>query len=129
VAVPRSLRAGPGGTLVMWRGDAVVTPDGTTVVVAAPSISRVPGTGQSRVTTGFAEFSVPTGKLTRVLWSSPVGQASPTAVDVLWSDRTGRVLIGTIDSGGRWRVGVISGNTFTPLNLTWPEGSPGYSAW
>jgi hypothetical protein len=129
VAVSRSLQAGPGGTLVMWRGDAIVTPDGTTVVVAAPSISRVPGTGQSRVTTGFAEFSVPSGKLTRVLWSSPLGQASPTAVDVLWSDRTGQVLIGMIESGGRWRAGVISGNTFTPLNLTWPEGSSEYSAW
>ena len=99
------------------------------MVVAAPSISRVPATGQSRVTTGFAEFSVRTGQLTRVLWSSPGEQNRPTAVEVLWSDRTGRVLIGTIESAGRWRVGVISGNTFTPLNLTWPEGTPEYTAW
>jgi hypothetical protein len=129
VAVARSLQAGLGGTLVGWRGDAIITPDGMTVVVGAPSISRVAPTGQTRITTGFAEFSVRTGKLTRVLWSSPVGQNGPTAADVLWSDRTGRVLIGTIESGGRWRVGVIIGNTFTPLNLTWPEGPAEYTAW
>jgi hypothetical protein len=129
VAVPLSPQAGPGGTLVTWRGDAIITADGTTVVVAAPSISRVTATGQSRVTTGFAEFSARTGALTRVLWSSPVGHNGPNPAEVLWSDRTGRVLIGTIESGGRWRVGVISGNTFTPLNLTWPEGTNEYTAW
>jgi len=129
MAVPRSLQPAPGATLVMWRGDAIIAPDGTTVAVAAPSISQAPATGQSRVTTGFAEFSARTGKLTRVLWSSPVGQNRPAAVDLLWSDRTGRMLIGAIESGGRWRVGVISGNAFTPLNLTWPEGTAEYSAW
>jgi hypothetical protein len=63
-----------------------------------------------------------------VLWSSPGGQ-NPSAVGTLWTDRTGRVLIGTIESGGRWQAGVISGNTFTPLNLTWPAGTAEYSGW
>jgi hypothetical protein len=35
---------------------------------------------------------------------------------VLWSEENGRVLIGIIASAEYAYVGVISGNTFTPLN-------------
>ena len=43
----------------------------------------------------------------------------PLVVELLWSDASGRVLIGAIHAGGRNWVGVISGNKFTPLNARW----------
>jgi hypothetical protein len=40
---------------------------------------------------------------------------TPNVVGVLWSNASGSVLIGVIPGGGRGRIGVISGNSFTPL--------------
>jgi hypothetical protein len=39
----------------------------------------------------------------------------PNVVGVLWSNSSGSVLIGVIPGGGNGRIGVISGNSFTPL--------------
>ncbi len=43
-------------------------------------------------------------------------------LDVLWSNASGSVLIGVIPDSGGGRVGVISGNEFTPLSIC-PGGS------
>jgi len=40
------------------------------------------------------------------------------SVEVLWSNPSGSVLIGVIPNAGGGRVGVISGNTFTPVPMT-----------
>jgi hypothetical protein len=120
-------RTAPDGTRVTWQGDAIITPDGATVVTGAPSISLASGPGKSRDTTGFAEFSARTGKVTRVIVPSTAGLRHPRAV--LWSDRTGRVLIVEAEFSDSLRVGVLIGNKFTPLNLTWPLQDDAYSTW
>ena len=117
----------PDGTRVTWQGDAIITPDGATVVTGAPSISLASGPGKSRDTTGFAEFSARTGKVTRVIVPSAAGLIRPRAV--LWSDRTGRVLIVEAEFSDSLRVGVLIGNKFTPLNLTWPLQGDVSSTW
>jgi hypothetical protein len=65
--------------------------------------------------TGFFEYSTMTGKVTRILGRWRFGNVGALAVGVLWSDSSGRVLIGVVPDGGAGRVGVISGNAFTPL--------------
>ncbi len=39
------------------------------------------------------------------------------SVDMLWSNASGSVLIGMIPDSGGGRIGVISGDQFTPLPL------------
>jgi hypothetical protein len=117
----------PDGTRVTWQGDAIITPDGATVVTGAPSISLASGPGKSRDTTGFAEFSARTGKVTRIIVPSTAGLRHPRAV--LWSDRTGRVLIVEAEFSDSLRVGVLVGNKFTPRTLTWPLQDDAYSTW
>jgi RNA polymerase sigma factor (sigma-70 family) len=90
----------PVGTVSCSAG-SIITPDGTTVVCAAPE-------------SGFVEFSAKTGKLLRVLGPAEDWHAR----FLLWSDASGRVLIGTVLSSDQPQVGVISGDTFTPLNVT-----------
>ena len=58
---------------------------------------------------------------------STAGLRHPSAV--LWSDRTGRVLIVEAEFSDSLRVGVLIGNKFTPLNLTWPLQHDVYSTW
>jgi sigma-70-like protein len=53
----------------------------------------------------------------------------PVVESVLWSDLSGRVLIGIISSAGRKWIGIISGNTFTPLNDRWPRTGYIFGAW
>ncbi len=57
----------------------------------------------------------------------------PEVIDLLWSDASGRVLIGVIKSAGRNWVGVINGNTFTPLNARWAltttQGLTDFGTW
>jgi hypothetical protein len=102
--------------------DSVITPDGSAVACAA--IAAV-NTWEQRTRTGFSlrrgavtefiEYSTATGKPARVLGHWSFGNVGALAVDVLWSDPSGSVLIGVIPDAGDGRVGVISGNEFTPL--------------
>ena len=46
------------------------------------------------------------------------GSVGALSVEVLWSNASGSVLIGVIPDSGGGRVGVISGNEFTPLPAT-----------
>jgi hypothetical protein len=50
-------------------------------------------------------------------------------MDVLWSDPSGRVLIGAVRLAGRMRVGVISGNTVTLLPVTVNPAAPDLGSW
>ncbi len=74
----------------------------------------------------FPRVLRPDRKLLRVL-----GQAAGwRAWTLLWSDASGRVLIGGMHGpDGLPRVGIISGSTFTPLNATVNATSPTYGAW
>ena len=113
--------ANMGQTLYIGPEDMIITRDGSAIVGASNEITNIAKNGIITDTTGFPEFSVATGHLARIVGDWPINQQhEPTSVvDLLWSDASGRVLIGVINSAGRYWVGVISGNTFTPLNARW----------
>jgi len=93
--------------------DSIITPDGSTIVCGA-----IAGTGtllHRLAETGFIEYSTASGKVARILGYWTFGSGAGLPVDVLWSDASGSVLIGMIPGGDPGRVGVISGNEFTPL--------------
>jgi hypothetical protein len=110
--------------LIQPVGLSIITPDGSAIVYAASSLTAVSNT-HKLIETGFAEFSTETGRVIRILghWQGTEN------VNVLWSDSTGRVLIGIIGSGNHAYVGVISGNTFTPLNDQPNTAAPDDSTW
>jgi hypothetical protein len=112
--------ANMGQTLYIGPEDMIITPDGSAIVGASNEITNIAKNGIITFTTGFPEFSVATGHLTRIVghWH-PNQWHEPEVVDLLWSDASGRVLIGVINAGGRNWVGVISGNKFTPLHTRW----------
>lgn len=123
--------------------DLIITPDGSAVVCGAiqgiEHISNGTDLGREAVT-GFREYSTATGKIVRIsgYWKFP--RVSALAVNVLWSNAPGSLLIGVIPttgdgrvgvirSAGRVWVGVISGNEFTPLNVRWDPAAPDYGTW
>jgi hypothetical protein len=117
VTLPNS--ANMGQTLYQC-GYLIITPDGSKLVCASGTITTIAKNGVITYSTGFPEFSAATGRVTRIAghWSQPQdGKGEPTVIDVLWSDASGQVLIGEIHSADRYWVGVIRGNTFTPLNV------------
>jgi hypothetical protein len=109
----------------------IITPDGSAVICPSGTITTIARDGAITYSTGFPEFSAATGRVTRTVGHWAQGQRfDPAVVEVLWSDAAGRVLIGVVTSAGRDWVGVISGNTFTPLNAQWNRLSPyGFGAW
>lgn len=123
-----------GQSLYIGPEDMIITPDGSAIVGASSEITNIPKNGNITFTTGFPEFSVATGHLTRVVghWQ-PNQWNDPEVIDLLWSDASGRVLIGVIKSAGRNWVGVINGNTFTPLNARWTltttQGLTDFGTW
>jgi hypothetical protein len=119
-----------GGTLASCAGGgSLITPDGTAVVCAAQLAHTGPKASKPASGSGFAEFSATSGKLLRVLGQAKAGTGGRTAMDVLWSDPSGRVLIGAVRLAGRTRVGVISGNTVTLLPVTVNPAAPDLGSW
>jgi hypothetical protein len=129
VTTTLSQEAATGGTLVSCAGGSLITPDGTTVVCAAQLVHAGPKVTNPASGSGFAEFSAASGKLIRVLGQAKAGTGGRTAMDVLWSDPSGRVLIGAVRLAGRMRVGVISGNTVTLLPVTVNPAAPDLGSW
>jgi hypothetical protein len=96
-------------------GDPVITPDGSAVVTAAEQgKTQLAGNAIAWLTTRTAvqAYSVTTGKLARTFGIAKTKPASFRA-GVLWSDPSGRVVIG-LTTGGR--VAVITGTRVVPLN-------------
>ncbi len=96
----------------------IVTPDGSSVVCGAiQGIEHISnGTDHGRdAVTEFREYSTATGKIVRVLGHWIIPRAGNLVINVLWSNSSGSLLIGAIPTTGTGRVGVISGNSFTPL--------------
>jgi hypothetical protein len=106
--------------------DSIITPDGSTIVCGAITATKandsITGSGpvaallQRGAETEFIEYSPSTGKVARVLGHWTFGSVGALSVEVLWSNASGSVLIGVIPDSGDGRVGVISGNEFTPLS-------------
>jgi hypothetical protein len=101
--------------------DSIIDLDGSVIVCGAIAALnetvKANGTGLQRgAETAFFEYSVASGKVTRVLGHWTFGSVGALSVEVLWSNASGSVLIGVIPDSGGGRVGVISGNEFTPLH-------------
>ena len=101
-----------------------MTPDGSAVVCGAITAinetarfsSSVPAVSLQRgAETEFIEYSAATGKVARILGYWTFGSVGALSVEVLWSNASGSVLIGVIPNSDGGRVGVITGNEFTPL--------------
>jgi len=112
-------------------GNLIITPDGSAIVCPSGTITILPKGKDIIYRSGFPEFSAATGRLVRIAGNWPVDrkQFEPSVSDLLWSDAAGRVLIGVIHSAGRYWVGVVSGNAFTPLNVRWDPAAPDFGAW
>jgi hypothetical protein len=99
--------------------DSIITLDGSRVVCGAIAAAKtkitVPAGDKRGAVTEFREYSTATGKITRILGNWKFASVGDLSVEVLWSNPSGSVLIGVIPNAGGGRVGVISGNTFTPL--------------
>jgi hypothetical protein len=104
--------------------DSIITPDGSMIVCGAIAevdrlTSGLPAANPQRgAVTEFIEYSAATGKVARVLGHWTFGGVGALSVEVLWSNASGSVLIGVIPDSGGGRVGVISGNEFTPLPVS-----------
>jgi hypothetical protein len=109
--------------------DAIITPAATRIVCGA--IAALSGGTELRqpAETEFLEFSASTGSVTRILGHWTFGNVSTLAIDVLWSNASGSVLVGVIPDAESGRVGVIQGNEFTPLPTSSPPVSPEGEAW
>jgi hypothetical protein len=124
-----SASAGPQPTC---QEDSIITPDGAQIVCGAiaavnQSVAPNPTDGvvlQRGAETEFFEFSAATGKVTRTFGDWTFGSVGALTVEVLWSNASGSVLIGAIPDAGGGRIGVISGNEFTPLSTSPASASP-----
>ena len=101
--------------------DSIIDLDGSMIVcggiTALNETVEANGSGLQRgAETEYFEYSVASGKVTRVLGHWTFGSVGALSVEVLWSNASGSVLIGVIPDSGGGRVGVISGNEFTPLH-------------
>jgi serine/threonine protein kinase len=103
--------------------DDIITTDGSAVVCPATELL---GTESDRIAkSAYLEFSPTTGTVVRTLAKWTQTNAGVLAVDVLWSNPSGSVLIGEIPNKGDGEVGMITANHFTPLAGLGPPG-PGY---
>jgi hypothetical protein len=102
--------------------DGLITPDGSSIVCgyattigSAVATQGHPGSVSSS-TSGYIQYSTRTGKVSRVfgVFGFP-GQGPGGDNSLYWTDATGKTLIGGVSTRGGIRVGVISGETFTPL--------------
>ena len=120
---PTSTASEPSATPPTCQEDSVITPDGSSIVCGAitalnETVKTNGGGLQRGAETAYFEYSVASGKVTRVLGHWTFGRVGALSVEVLWSNASGSVLIGVIPDSGGGRVGVISGNEFTPLRAT-----------
>lgn len=101
--------------------DLIITPGGNAIVCGAVVLADLvqnPRTARA----AYLEYSPTSGKVTRTLAGWTVTNAGALALDVLWSNPSGSVLIGEIPTTGNGAVGMITAGAFTPLPKL---GSPG----
>jgi hypothetical protein len=120
---PTSTASEPSATPPTCQEDSIMTPDGSSIVCGAITALnetvKPNGAGLQRgAETAYFEYSAASGKVIRVLGYWTFGRVGALSVEVLWSNASGSVLIGVIPDSGGGRVGVISGNEFTPLPAT-----------
>jgi hypothetical protein len=134
---PYSASQGATAPSLACQEDSTITPDGSLIVCGAMETLKTTektSHGQfsllSDVETGFVEYSSATGQVTHILGYWTFNNETSDSVEVLWSNASGSVLIGVIPSAsGHGRVGVISGNEFTPLPAQAASVSPDSGTW
>ena len=89
--------------------DAMISMDGSAIVCGYST------TVGNTTTMGLAQYSTATGKMNHVTGLVHFDGKAPTGISLYWVNSTGKIAIGTSETAGRGRVGVINGDTFTPL--------------
>jgi hypothetical protein len=105
-----SLRnAAPPDYFVSCITDAMISMDGSAIVCGySTSIGKT-------TTMGFAQYSTGTGKMNRVVGLVHFEGKAPIGISMYWVNSTGNIAIGTSETTGGGRIGVMNGDTFTPL--------------
>jgi serine/threonine protein kinase len=101
--------------------DVIITPDGSAVVCGAVILADLvqnPRIAKS----AYLEYSPASGTVIRILAQWTLRNAGALALDVLWSNASGSVLIGQIPTTGNGEVGMIRAGMFTPLPKLGPPG-------
>jgi hypothetical protein len=89
--------------------DAMISMDGSAIVCGySTSIGTT-------TTMGFAQYSTRTGMMNHVLGLVHFEGRAPIGISLYWVNSTGQIAIGTSETTGGGRVGVMNGDTFTPL--------------
>jgi hypothetical protein len=106
----RSLRnAAPPYYFVSCITDAMISMDGAAIVCGySTSVGNT-------TTMGFAQYSTGTGKMNHVVGLVHFEGKAPIGISLYWVNSTGKIAIGTSETSGGGRVGVMNGDTFTPL--------------
>jgi len=106
----RSLRnAAPPYYFVSCITDAMISMDGSAIVCGySTSVGNT-------TTMGFAQYSTGTGKMNHVVGLVHFEGKAPIGISLYWVNSTGKIAIGTSETSGGGRVGVMNGDTFTPL--------------
>ena len=106
----RSLRnAAPPYYFVSCITDAMISMDGSAIVCGySTSVGNT-------TTMGFAQYSTGTGKMNHVVGLVHFEGKAPIGISLYWVNSTGKIAIGTSETTGGGRVGVMNGDTFTPL--------------
>jgi hypothetical protein len=94
--------------------DSIISLDGSAIVCGYTTTMGL-STNSYDTTTGFIRYSTRTGKPTLVLGVSQFRGQAPGDISLYWTNSTGKILIGGILTPSGIRVGVINGETFTPL--------------
>jgi hypothetical protein len=106
----QSLRhAAPPYYFVSCITDAMISMDGSAIVCGySTSIGKA-------TTMGFAQYSTATGKMDQVVGLVHFKGMAPIGISLYWVNSAGNIAIGTSETAGGGRVGVMNGDTFTPL--------------
>jgi len=94
--------------------DVIVTPNGSAVVCGAVVLADL-AQNPRLAKTAYLEYSPSSGTVKRILAQWTLRNAGWLALDVLWSNTSGSVLIGEIPTTGNGEVGMITAGAFTPL--------------
>jgi hypothetical protein len=89
--------------------DAMISMNGSAIVCGYST------TIGKHTTMGFAQYSTATGKMDNVIGLVHFRGKAPIGISLYWVNSTGTIAIGTSETPGGGRVGVMDGDTFTPL--------------
>jgi hypothetical protein len=104
-----SLKAAPPYYFFGCDTDAMISIDGSTIVCGYST------TVGKTTTMGFAQYSTRTGKMNHVFGLIHFQGEAPIGLSLYWVNSTGTTAIGPSETASGGRIGVMNGDTFTPL--------------